>query len=239
MSLNPRMTVGGLIGEGLVIHRIGTPKDRPARVAELMDLVGLRRDQVSRYPHEFSGGQRQRIAIARALAPEPELIVLDEPVSALDVSIQAQILRLLVDLQQRLGLTYLLIGHDLAVIGNMCQRVVVMYLGRVAETAERAALYRSPLHPYTRALFSAAPIPDPTAERVRQRISLEGEVPSPIHPPAGCRFHTRCPIVIERCRTDEPQLREIPLDGRGPADLVACHRAEDVAATTTGTLRAS
>ena len=161
MSLNPRMTVGALIGEGLAIHKIGKPNERPARVAELMDLVGLRREQVSRYPHEFSGGQRQRIAIARALAADPELIVLDEPVSALDVSIQSQILRLLVELQQRLGLTYLLIGHDLAVIGNMCQRVVVMYLGRVAETAERASLYRSPLHPYTRALFSAAPIPDP------------------------------------------------------------------------------
>jgi oligopeptide/dipeptide ABC transporter ATP-binding protein len=238
MSLNPRMTVGGLIGEGLVIHDIGTPKERPARVAELMDLVGLRRDHVSRYPHEFSGGQRQRIAIARALAPEPELIVLDEPVSALDVSIQAQILRLLVDLQQRLGLTYLLIGHDLAVIGNMCQRVDVMYLGRIVETAERGTLYRSPLHPYTRALFSAAPIPDPTAERARQRIALEGEVPSPIHPPAGCRFHTRCPLVIERCRMDEPPLREVPLDGRGAGDLVACHRAEDVAADTTWRVRA-
>jgi oligopeptide transport system ATP-binding protein len=230
MSLNPRMTVGGLIGEGLAIHRIGRPNERPARVAELMDLVGLRREHVSRYPHEFSGGQRQRIAIARALAVDPELVVLDEPVSALDVSIQSQILRLLVDLQQRLGLTYLLIGHDLAVIGNTCQRVVVMYLGRVAETAEREPLYRSPLHPYTRALFSSAPIPDPTTERERRRIPLEGEVPSPIHPPSGCRFNTRCPIAIERCRTEEPLLRQIALDGRGPGDLVACHRAEEVAA---------
>ena len=230
MSLNPRMTVGGLIGEGLAIHGIGKPSERPARVAELMDLVGLRREHVSRYPHEFSGGQRQRIAIARALAVDPELVVLDEPVSALDVSIQSQILRLLVDLQQRLGLTYLLIGHDLAVIGNTCQRVVVMYLGRVAETAEREPLYRSPLHPYTRALFSSAPIPDPTTERERRRIPLEGEVPSPIHPPSGCRFNTRCPIAIERCRTEEPLLRPIALDGRGPGDLVACHRAEEVAA---------
>jgi oligopeptide transport system ATP-binding protein len=230
MSLNPRMTVGGLIGEGLAIHKIGRPNERPKRVAELMDLVGLRREHVSRYPHEFSGGQRQRIAIARALAVDPELIVLDEPVSALDVSIQSQILRLLVDLQQRLGLTYLLIGHDLAVIGNTCQRVVVMYLGRVAETAERAPLYRQPLHPYTRALFSSAPIPDPTTERVRRRIPLEGEVPSPINPPTGCRFNTRCPIAIDRCRTEEPLLRTIPLTGRGPDDLVACHRAEEVAA---------
>lgn len=230
MSLNPRMTVGGLIGEGLAIHKIGKPNERPARVAELMDLVGLRREHVSRYPHEFSGGQRQRIAIARALAPDPELIVLDEPVSALDVSIQSQILRLLVDLQQRLGLTYLLIGHDLAVIGNMCQRVTVMYLGRVAETAERGSLYRMPLHPYTRALFSAAPIPDPTVERTRRRIVLTGEVPSPVNPPAGCRFHTRCPIAVERCRTDQPALREIPLAGRLPGDQVACHLAETVAA---------
>ena len=228
MSLNPRMTVGGLIGEGLAIHGIGRPNERPARVAELMDLVGLRREHVSRYPHEFSGGQRQRIAIARALAVDPELVVLDEPVSALDVSIQSQILRLLVDLQQRLGLTYLLIGHDLAVIGNTCQRVVVMYLGRVAETAEREPLYRSPLHPYTRALFSSAPIPDPTTERERRRIPLEGEVPSPINPPSGCRFNTRCPIAIERCRTEEPLLRPLALAGADPDDLVACHRAEEV-----------
>ncbi len=230
MSLNPRMTVGSLIGEGLAIHGIGSPADRSKRVAELMDLVGLRRETVSRYPHEFSGGQRQRIAIARALAPEPELIILDEPVSALDVSIQSQILRLLVELQGRLGLTYLLIGHDLAVIGNMCQRVVVMYLGVVAEAAGREALYRQPLHPYTRALFSAVPIPDPVTERERRRIPLEGEVPSPIHPPGGCRFHTRCPVAIERCSIETPVLRAIPGDGRGPDDLVACHRAEEMAA---------
>ena len=230
LSLNPRMTVGALIGEGLAIHNVGTPRARAARVAELMDLVGLRGDHVSRYPHEFSGGQRQRIAIARALAPGPELIVLDEPVSALDVSIQAQILRLLVDLQRELGLTYLLIGHDLAVIGNMCQRVTVMYLGKVAETADRSSLYGLPLHPYTRALLSAAPIPDPVVERGRRRIRLEGEVPSPINPPSGCRFHPRCPIAIERCAVEEPHLRGVPVEGRLPGDLVACHRAELVAA---------
>ncbi len=192
LSLNPRMTVGALIGEGLAIHNIGNPKERGARVAELMDVVGLRRDLVSRYPHEFSGGQRQRIAIARALAPNPELIVLDEPVSSLDVSIQAQILRLLVDLQRQLGLTYLLIGHDLAVIGNMCHRVGVMYLGRIVETAERESLYRDPLHPYTRSLFSAAPVPDPKIESARRRIVLVGEVPEP--DPSARRVPVRVPL---------------------------------------------
>jgi oligopeptide transport system ATP-binding protein len=224
-SLNPRMTVGALIGEPLAIHGIGAPSERPARVAELMELVGLRPDQVSRYPHEFSGGQRQRIAIARALAPQPELLVLDEPVSALDVSIQSQIIRLLADLQQRLGLTYLMIAHDLAVIGQLCRHVAVMYLGRIAETAGREALYGRPLHPYTRALFSAVPVPDPVVERRRRRTILTGDVPSPIHIPSGCRFHTRCPIAVERCAREEPLLRSVR-----PDDLVACHLAEQSAA---------
>jgi len=219
------MTVGALIGEPLAIHAIGTASERPGRVAELMELVGLRPDQVSRYPHEFSGGQRQRIAIARALAPQPELLVLDEPVSALDVSIQSQTLRLLADLQRRLGLTYLMIAHDLAVIGQMCRRVAVMYLGKVVETAERESLYRRPLHPYTRALFSAVPVPDPAVERRRRRTILAGDVPSPIRVPSGCRFHTRCPIAVERCAHEEPLLRAV-----GPGGLVACHLAEQTAA---------
>jgi len=225
-SLNPRMTVGALIGEAFVIHKIGTPAERPALVAELMKLVGLRPDQVSRYPHEFSGGQRQRIAIARALATNPELVVLDEPVSAVDVSVQSQILHLLADLQQRLGLTYLLIAHDLAVVGTICRRIAVMYLGKIVEVGTRDQVYQSTLHPYTRALFSAVPVPDPAVERARRRIILSGEVPSPINPPPGCRFHTRCPIAAERCRVEEPALRE-PAAGH----RVACHRAEEAATT--------
>jgi oligopeptide/dipeptide ABC transporter ATP-binding protein len=223
-SLNPRMSVGALVGEALAIHHIGTRPERMRRVGELLHLVGLRPGDAGRYPHQFSGGQKQRIAIARALASNPDFIVLDEPVSALDVSIQSQILRLLADLQQQLGLTYLLIAHDLAVVGQMCRRIAVMYLGKIVEVGERENLYRLPLHPYTRALLSAVPVPDPAVERARQRIILHGDVPSPITPPSGCRFHTRCPYAIERCRVEEPLLRELV-----PGQRVACHLAEKMA----------
>jgi oligopeptide transport system ATP-binding protein len=222
-SLNPRMTVGRLIGEALAIHGIGEPRERPRRVAELMELVGLSPSHMTRYPHEFSGGQKQRIAIARALASDPDLVILDEPVSALDVSIQAQILRLLRDLQRRLHLTYLLIAHDLAVVGQMSQHIAVMYLGKIVERGSRDAVYLHATHPYTRALFSAVPFPDPSIEANRRRIILSGDLPSPIHPPPGCRFHTRCPIAIDRCREEEPLLRDV-----SPGHLAACHRAEYV-----------
>lgn len=207
-SLNPRMTVGSIISEPLEIHKLfDSKKDRDDRVKQLIETVGLRPEHINRYPHEFSGGQRQRIGIARALAVEPEFIVCDEPVSALDVSIQAQVINLLMDLQQKLGLTYLFIAHDLKVVEHISNRVAVMYLGRVVEIAKSEELYKHPTHPYTRALLSA--IPTPTPKKNTDRIILTGDVPSPIRPPSGCHFHPRCPIANEKCKTDVPQLANV------------------------------
>jgi oligopeptide/dipeptide ABC transporter ATP-binding protein len=221
-ALNPRHTVGQLIGEPLRVHDLVPRNRRRQRVEELLGLVGLPADAVSRFPHEFSGGQCQRIGIARALAVEPNLIVLDEPVSALDVSVQAQILQLLSDLQDRLGLSYLFIAHDLAVVGQMSDRVAVMYLGKIVEIAERDSLYARPYHPYTQALFSAVPIPDPRAGRSKRHATVEGEVPSSLAPPSGCRFRTRCPLAREICAQSEPALDTV-VDGH----RVACHFAEE------------
>ena len=217
-SLNPRMTVGAIIGEALTIHKLaGTRTEFEHRVAELLQFVGLNADHMRRYPHEFSGGQRQRIGIARALAVSPKLIVCDEPVSALDVSIQAQIVNLLADLQEEFGLAYLFIAHDLAVVQYISTRVAVMYLGRFVELAPSAELYKNPRHPYTEALLSAVPTPDPKARR--KRIRLEGDIPNPIHPPSGCHFHTRCPIrQLPLCSTEKPELKQTE-DGH----WVACH----------------
>ncbi len=222
-SLNPRMTVGDIIGEPIRVHKLRQGRNAVRdRVQELLALVGLNPYFINRYPHEFSGGQRQRIGVARALAVEPEFVVCDEPVSALDVSIQAQILNLLEDLQDQLGLTYLFIAHGLAVVKHISDRVAVMYLGKVVELAEGSSLYTMPLHPYTQALLSAVPIPDPQIEKKRRRIILEGDVPSPFNPPPGCHFHTRCPIAIDRCRIEEP-----PFIDYGDGHFAACWRARE------------
>lgn len=215
-SLDPRMTIGDSIGEALLIHGIGTEKERLERVADLLKRVGLEPEHAMRYPHELSGGQKQRIGIARALAVNPKLIVADEPVSALDVSVQAQILNLVMDLQRELGLAYLFIAHDLAVIGQVADRIAVMYLGQIIELADRRELFAHPLHPYTEALLSAILLPDP--HQKQKKISLSGEVPSPVEPPPGCRFHTRCPRVMEICRQEQPMLRPLERD-----HLVSCH----------------
>jgi oligopeptide transport system ATP-binding protein len=207
-SLNPRMTVGAIVAEPLEVHGIGNKKENRERVQELLRIVGLNPYFVNRYPHEFSGGQRQRIGIARALAVNPDFIVLDEPISALDVSIQAQIINLLEDLQNQFGLTYLFIAHDLSVVRHISDRIAVMYLGKIVELTDRNELYAHPMHPYTQALLSAVPIPDPLIEEKRQRIILEGDVPSPANPPKGCNFSTRCPRVMDICREQEPAFKD-------------------------------
>jgi oligopeptide transport system ATP-binding protein len=218
-SLNPRWTVNSIVGEPLRVHRlINTEAGRTERVKELMNLVGLSGRLINRFPHEFSGGQRQRIGVARALASDPKFIVCDEPISALDVSIQAQVVNLLEDLQDRLGLTYLFIAHDLSMVRHICDRVAVMYLGVIVELADRNELYEHPLHPYTQALLSAVPIPDPKKDRARRRTILTGDVPSPLNPPSGCRFHPRCPIAEERCRNEIPEWQEVVTGHQ-----VACH----------------
>jgi oligopeptide transport system ATP-binding protein len=221
-SLNPRMTVGDIIGEPLVVHNLIRGKERRERVQDLLKVVGLNPYFVNRYPHEFSGGQRQRIGVARALAVEPEFIVLDEPISALDVSIQAQIINLLEELQGEFDLTYLFIAHDLSVVRHISDRIAVMYLGKIVELTDRVELYENPLHPYTEALLSAVPIPDPVVEETRRRTILEGDVPSPVNPPVGCNFSTRCPVVMDICKEREPEFRDV-----GDGHWVACFRAEE------------
>ncbi|MEO2508518.1 dipeptide ABC transporter ATP-binding protein [Clostridium paraputrificum] len=220
-SLNPRMTVGQIIGEALIDHKMATKENLRAKVLEVMDLCGLAEYQIDRFPHEFSGGQRQRIGIARALALDPEFIVADEPVSALDVSIQAQIINLLVKLQKEKGFSYMFISHDLSVVEHLCQRVGVMYLGSMVELADKDELFDNPLHPYTKALLSAIPIPDPTIKR--DRIILTGDIPSPANSPKGCKFHTRCPYATDKCKEEAPEYREIK-----EGHFVACHRVGEI-----------
>ena len=218
-SLDPRMTVGEIVGEAIDIHKLaGNKKERTERIQQLLTQVGLNSEHSNRYPHEFSGGQQQRIGIARALAVEPEFIVCDEPVSALDVSIQSQIVNMLEDMQKDMGLTYLFIAHDLSVVRHISNRIGVMYLGNMVELAESNELHKNPLHPYTKTLLSAVPVPDPAKSRARKRIILEGDIPSPMNPPSGCRFHTRCPYAIPRCKEEVPVWREL-----APDHFAACH----------------
>ncbi|MBV9833228.1 MAG: dipeptide ABC transporter ATP-binding protein [Alphaproteobacteria bacterium] len=220
-SLNPRMSAGEIVGEPMTIHEVGTAQERQERVAALFERVGLRPEAIDNYPHEFSGGQRQRIGIARALALNPDLIVGDEPVSALDVSIQAQIINLLMELQEEFNLSYLFVAHDLAVVEHISHRIAVMYLGRIVEMTDKQSLFEMPLHPYTEALLSAVPIPK-SSSRGRKRVILTGDVPSPINPPAGCHFHTRCPYAMPRCKVDVPTLREVV-----PGHFASCHLHDD------------
>ena len=218
-SLDPRMTVGEIIGEALDIHKLFPNKaERTDRIKELLSMVGLNTEHANRYPHEFSGGQQQRVGIARALAVNPEFIVCDEPISALDVSIQSQVVNMLEDMQQEMGLTYLFIAHDLSVVRHISSRIGVMYLGTMVELAESYELNRNPIHPYTKTLLSAVPVPDPELSRTRQRIVLEGDIPSPMNPPSGCRFHTRCPYATERCKMEVPEFKE-----HAPGHWAACH----------------
>ena len=240
-SLNPRMSVGDIVGEPLAIHNIAKGRAAEERVQELLRLVGLQPNHANRFPHEFSGGQRQRIGVARALAVNPKFIVADEPVSALDVSIQAQVINLLQDLQEQFGLTYLFIAHDLSVVRHISTRVAVMYVGKIMELADRDSLYENPLHPYTQALLSAIPIPDPAVESRRKRIILTGDIPSPVAPPSGCRFHTRCPIAFDRCKVEVPAFKEY-----APGHFAACHwveehggQAPDIASAATASAAAS